>query len=380
MINSLLKEAISRILRDGKTTSSNYKEFLNDARYMLLYEAKRPDIYSLLVHLKNSLYGQMIRLEASSVCQLKCRACSTASGKNRKGVVGWGFLSFDDFKSLVDSNPGIKTIELSNWGEIFLNPDIDRIIKYGFYNGVKLKAANGVNLNTVTEQTLENLVKYRFNYMTVSLDGASHETYKIYRRRGSFKTVINNIKRINEYKKKYSTDKPRMSWQFVVFGHNEHEIEKASNMAGDLGMDFKPKLNHTPEYSPVLNAEEVKKKTGIGAASRDEYKSVKKRVYSRPCTQLWDSPQVNWNGEMLGCCVNKFGTFGNVFEQGFRTIWMGEKMNYARNMVTGKAPPRDDIPCINCGVYKKAVEENDFSSSSNYGIKDIYNWFRQRLF
>lgn len=353
MSDSTLKGRIINLIMSNEKYRKLIREILDDTRYHLLFESGKPDIYDALVTIKNNLFGRMIRLEASSVCQLRCRACSTARGKNRKGVIGWGFLKFDNFRRLIDENPDIRTIEISNWGEIFLNPELERIVRYAFHKNVRLKAANGVNLNTVSPSMLESLVKYRFNYLNVSLDGASHETYKIYRRKGSFHQVIRNVEMINEFKKKYESNLPKMSWQFVVFGHNEHEIDKAAEMARDLGMEFRPKLNHTPQYSPVVNSEMVKTKTGIGAASRDEFDKLKRKAYSRPCTQLWDSPQINWDGALLGCCVNKFGSFGNVFEEGLDGALNNEKFTYAKQMIAGLVPPREDIPCLQCKVWKK---------------------------
>ena len=75
-------------------------------------------------------------------------------------------------------------------------------------------------------------------HMTVSLDGASQETYEIYRVGGAFERVINNIKAINAYKKQYKSAVPILLWQFVAFGHNEHEIAKAKTLATRLGMHF----------------------------------------------------------------------------------------------------------------------------------------------
>ena len=63
-----------------------------------------------------------ISIDASTKCQLKCPVCSTSKGIIRNGIVGSGVLSFDNFKRTVDCNSNIIEIELSNWGEIFLNP------------------------------------------------------------------------------------------------------------------------------------------------------------------------------------------------------------------------------------------------------------------
>ena len=61
-----------------------------------------------------------IRLEASSFCQLRCNSCPTTT-KAIHPVVGSGFLKLIDFQNLLDKNPWISEIELSNLGEIFLN-------------------------------------------------------------------------------------------------------------------------------------------------------------------------------------------------------------------------------------------------------------------
>jgi len=70
-----------------------------------------------------------IRLEASSRCQLRCPSCPTTSGAILPAI-GSGILKFADFQALLDGNPGLRDIELSNYGEIFLNPELIAILEY----------------------------------------------------------------------------------------------------------------------------------------------------------------------------------------------------------------------------------------------------------
>ncbi|MGA7932434.1 MAG: radical SAM protein, partial [Kovacikia sp.] len=148
-----------------------------------------------------------LRLETATHCQLKCPACETASGETHK-FLGAGFLQFKDFKAIVDDNRWLSHFELSNWGELFLNPDILKMMEYAYQKNVSLSASNGSNLNTVKEAVLEGLVKYKFRHITCSIDGASQETYSVYRRGGNFDRVIENIRRINHYKQKYRSPFP----------------------------------------------------------------------------------------------------------------------------------------------------------------------------
>lgn len=60
-----------------------------------------------------------IRLDASTICQLKCPACYMRKNPDlvKKGC-RIGNLKFDNFKKLIDDNI-LEKIELSNSGEIF---------------------------------------------------------------------------------------------------------------------------------------------------------------------------------------------------------------------------------------------------------------------
>src|SRR5580704_8524829 len=132
------------------------------------------------------------RVEASSACQLRCPSCPTTTG-HALAVIGSGFLKFGDFRKLLDSAPAVKRVELSNYGEAFINPHLLEILDYAHQKGVAITIDNGANLNHATDKVLEGLVKYRVRAITCSIDGASPETYRKYRVRGDFATVIRNI-------------------------------------------------------------------------------------------------------------------------------------------------------------------------------------------
>ena len=84
-----------------------------------------------------------IRLEASSVCQLRCPVCPTGQRKTGDSVCGSGLLSFADFKRLLDQNRFVREVELSNWGEVFLNRDLLAILEYACLRDVKITISNG---------------------------------------------------------------------------------------------------------------------------------------------------------------------------------------------------------------------------------------------
>ena len=299
-----------------------------------------------------------IRLDASTVCQLKCPTCKTTDGITARDL-GAQTLKFENFKNLVDANPWIRQIELSSQGEIFLNRDLLKIIEYAYEKKISLSAGTGTNLNTVSDEMLEGLVKYQFNLITCAIDGASRETYQIYRRGGDFEKVMANIRKINEFKIKYRSTLPKLRWQFIPFGHNEHEILLAKRMALKLGMEFQVKIAWG-DFSPVKNKDLVKRVSGLHATSRDEYREEHGKVYlaERVCSQMWIQPQINSDGRVLGCCMNHWGDYGNAFKEDLLGILNGAKMNYARGMLLRKEKEKDDIPCVQCPWYKEMKMTN----------------------
>ena len=116
---------------------------------------------------------------------------------------------------------------------------------------------------------------------------------------------------------------------------------------------------------PCANQGFVRKE--VGAASREEYKQKHGVDYVQGiCLQLWDQPQINWDGKMLGCSRNFWGDFGgNAFKDGLLNSINNEKIKYARDMLLGKKVARADIPCTTCNIY--------------LGMKADGKWQKRRL-
>jgi len=293
-----------------------------------------------------------MQIDASSFCQLRCPSCPTTS-KAIHPAIGSGFLRPDDLRAVLDANPEIRQVELSNYGEIFLNPFLLDILQLCAERGVATTANNGVNLNHARPAVLEGVVRHRMRLLSVSIDGATQKTYERYRVNGRLDAVLANIVRVNAWKRRLGSKFPVLRWQFVVFGHNEHELEEAKAQAEVLEMEFAPKLSWDDAISPIRDLDAVRRAMPGQAATRAEFRERSGQDYAAGiCHQLWDSPQVNWDGRLLGCCRNFWGDFGaNVFRDGFVTAVNNPRMNHARAMLRGEAGPRDDIPCATCDIY-----------------------------
>jgi len=291
-------------------------------------------------------FPNYICIDACTHCNLHCPACP-----NGKGVKDFsrGFLKFEDFKKFIDRYKYfIEKMRLSNLGELFINPEIFKIIKYAEDAGIQTYADS--NLNYFNDSMAEELVKSNMSELCVAVDGASAETYVQYRHGGDFNKVINNIKSINKYKEKYSTSKPYLIWQFVIFDHNQHEIEQAQQKAEELNMKFRLRENWEKNFSaPDQNNPETNRSI---QGFCDSIETL--------CHSIWYLPVINYSGNMSGCCViysDKY-SLGNVFDKGFFKIYNGKKMRTLRKVVLKKITPPNYIYCSRCNYYDLFFKDN----------------------
>lgn len=312
------------------------------------------------IYRKINKLPRMVCLEACSLCQLNCPDCHMRKNDPNL-IVGNGYLKFKDFKNFVNKHPYIESIELSFCGEIFLNPELLKIIKYAHKKGVKLTALNGVNFNTVSDEMVEALVKYEFTGITFSIDGTTQETYQKYRINGDINKVFENIKKLNYYKEKYKSKFPFLQWQYIVFKHNEHEIINVEKIQKELKIDkvyFKVpwgEVDFSPKTKQKLRTLNINNK--IDSEINEEIK--KNSIFL--CLYPWLKPQINWNGELLGCCCSTHHDLGiNVFNKNLKKALNSEKCNYMKAVLAGKEEADLTLHCLHCPFYDKMLQNKQF--------------------
>ncbi|MET4699128.1 molybdenum cofactor biosynthesis enzyme MoaA [Constrictibacter sp. MBR-5] len=291
-----------------------------------------------------------VRIDAAAGCQLRCPLCPVTTGATH-AVIGTGALKAQAFESFLDANPSVRLVELANSGEAVLNTALPEILRIARDRGVTTRFDQGVNLNHVAADALEAMVTCGTDRVRVSIDGATQATYGRYRVRGDLRRVLRHVQILNGFKRQHGSTTPELVLQFIVFGHNEHELDAIELMARALGMRLELRLNWSTEMFPVSDRDALRAR--IGAADRAEHRSRTGRHYSASqCLHLWHAPQINWDGKLLGCGRNRWGAFADdALGPRFQDAFNGAAIAHARDVVRGRAAPREDTPCRRCGVY-----------------------------
>jgi MoaA/NifB/PqqE/SkfB family radical SAM enzyme len=149
-------------------------------------------------------------------------------------------MALDQFQSIIgELGPYLFQVDLFNWGEPLLNKKLlDMIACLKKYEiNVRLSTSLAVPL---ADEFLKGLILSGTDYIIISIDGMSPETYETYRVDGDFHLAMSNMEKMAQLKHQLKVDKPRLEWQYLVFSFNEHELPQAIRHARRIGVEFRP--------------------------------------------------------------------------------------------------------------------------------------------
>src|ERR1044071_3329760 len=138
-------------------------------------------------------------MEPPSFCNLHCPACPTGNGLDLRPTVS---IKEDLFRAAIDEmGDYLFMLIMYNWGEPLLHKRTPEMIQYAKQKEIVISLSTNLSIR-LSDDYLERLVKSGLDTLTVSLDGATQETYVKYRRNGNLALVQENLKRIHEIKQR----------------------------------------------------------------------------------------------------------------------------------------------------------------------------------
>lgn len=174
-----------------------------------------------------------LTLDPSNFCQLQCPFCPTGANKGTRNKSQMNFEHYEKFMSLV--GPCVVRMEFMNWGESLFNKRLPDMIAVAKRHGIRTELHE--NFNNVPPEMIERLVDSGLDILSVSVDGLSQETYETYRIGGNLERVLGNLDALVQARARQESATPRIAWQFLVFRHNEHEVDRVEAFARERGAD-----------------------------------------------------------------------------------------------------------------------------------------------
>lgn len=322
-----------------------------------------------------------IQIEVTGACNLACQMCLVRYrpklGKRE------GAMCLHVFKSIVDDLPELEKLTLQGLGEPLLAPDFAEMVEYACARGIRV----GFNTNGsfLTRERAEHLVRVGVDWLHVSLDGATKETYEGIRDGSDFDKVRRNIAGLVEVRRERGADHPTIQLVFVAMRRNLHELTALVRLAAELGVEsvWVQNLSHSfadtdpsgsyaairrfaasealwaePNPEAVRRFEEaraVAEQLGIELRlPRLEEPPAEPREPGSPgCHWPFESAYLTHDGDVQPCCmvmgVDR-AVLGSAERDGFAGVWRNERYAAFREALTTDDPPE---VCAGCSLYRR---------------------------
>lgn len=257
-----------------------------------------------------------IWIEPTNICNLRCPFCPYKNMKREKGM-----MPLKEYKKLVDEIAGHRLIEfwLQNYGESTLNPDFIEMIKYADQKGI-YPIIYSTNCTTLDNKLAEEILTSGLDFLILSLDGATRETYEKLREGANYDKVVENIKNIYLKKKELGLNSPGLVLQIVYSNETQDEI-----------------IAYAKQWAPYLTkTDQISLKEYNDFAGQVEIKTAREKDFQRmPCKVLFENIVILWNGDATPCCLDVEGKLGvgNVLQTSIAEVWSGEKFKKLRGSV-----------------------------------------------
>lgn len=293
-------------------------------------------------------YPYWLTIDPTNICNLECRFCPTGQRRNSRPKA---VMPINKFKSIMSKiGRYLLYVEFCNWGEPLLNSNIAEMILIAKKYNAKTFVSTNLNIEMNPEYA-EKIVLSGLDRMTISLDGATQQTYEIYRKNGKIDLVLKNIKILAEAKKKLKSATPHLHWQFLVFKHNEHEIELARQMSKTVGVNDIGFTAPFCDISWVSSLDEYNNYLVKKESTEEEKKVIFKNADKQICNWLWDAITINADGSISPCCSveDKKDDFEEFdCNKSFFDIWNSENYVQARKYVLDRTKTDFKNICTKC--------------------------------
>lgn len=260
-----------------------------------------------------------VHLEIATLCNARCPWCPRNFwGYPFNGGYPETYLTLNQAKQIfsLEFLKQLTSIRINgNFGDIVMNPDGDKIVNYFKDCNNNLQITINTNGGARKKSFWKNLASSGA-VVNFALDGLE-DTHSLYRQDTLWKTVIKNAEIFIEHGGK-------ANWQFILFDHNKHQIDKCKTLSEQLGFDSFLLVDAGRNTAPVFDKKgnlshilgsytgETDFQNLINSKRNDEVLLEDIIVNKTPCnsvnceTKQLKSIYISATGEVYPCCYTGF--------------------------------------------------------------------------
>ena len=332
----------------------------------------------------------VVQMNFTFDCNLRCKMCSMHEQK--ESLLSQGRQVDIDSDALMTIMRGAKDLGakavLFIGGEPFLRNDLFDLVKYAKNLGLaSVIVTNGVLLN---KENIEKSFNAGLEWLSISIDAASENTFRKIRGKNTFDIIINNLKNLNAIKEKERKEWPKAVAVCTIMNDNLEELSDVVYLCKELKIErvlFQPVVANnidqaqriasspsfvTPDRFKILDTAidkliEYKKYSPSNydfiANNIVFFKLVKKyfrgtvKYWQLPCYAGYNRVQIVQEGKLYFCVNQKkyIANFGDVKNDSLRKLWFSKEAKFYRKLIR-----KCKFPCLQwCAYRDEFIELSD---------------------
>jgi MoaA/NifB/PqqE/SkfB family radical SAM enzyme len=190
-----------------------------------------------------------IYVEPTNRCNLACSTCIRHAWAEPS--MHMEYAIFEKVLSAVDRLSDPPTIFFGGFGEPLFHPDIVSMVTDAKQKKCRVELiTNGVLLE---ENMAHGLLQAGLDFLWISLDGSSPETYADVRLGNELPRILENLKRLRRIKYHYPTQSPHLGIAFVLMKRNASDLHNVVRLAFQLGAEEIMVTNVLPYSEEMKN-------------------------------------------------------------------------------------------------------------------------------
>ena len=250
-------------------------------------------------------------IEPTAYCNLHCPQCDRFDRQGFENrYMKLQHLDFDKIKHNInlDQLVGLQEVILSgDHGDPAMHPDIEKIIE--FFQRIK-QVRLVTNGSLRSEKWFQSLTRFKNLSVTFSVDGLK-DTLQEYRINADYDKIMANARA-------YIKAGGSAAWKFVVFHHNQHQIEQARELASQMG--FKEFWNEVSnrnfydqdEFPVFIDGKYQNRNLKMSTLTQTRHDSRTIMIQQvtgsnfKPVTCGWARQKwmyIDYTGNLLPCCM-----------------------------------------------------------------------------
>jgi hypothetical protein len=254
---------------------------------------------------------------------------------------------------------GATSVELYNWTEPFLHPDIKKFVNEVKKYELPLFLSSNLSLRSIPQ--LIDTLHAGVDILYVSVSGFTNKVHQINHVGSDINVVKKHLQTIA--KERYNC---KVIVKYLHFNYNSDEIEKFRKFAESLGLMF----SISPGFA------EPEKGTLVHPFDEKEVivtpNTLKTRKFLNPCTLLFDSIPIDCRGNVYLCCDEgnyDIYKIGNFLEMDFSEIML-HRLFHPQCRICNKAERTKNEKYDD---FRRPLKTDDISRITQWFENTLYN-------